>query len=333
MRTLTTVILNAAAEMKSEDTTGEHGEPVLIQPRFFGVRQMVTAGEQSHWLLPLRDRAVIVGAKCPKCGLVYAPAYLQYCANPACRMAELELVDLPDNGVMASSPIVTLFAPARMDGAAPFAHGQVYLGDAGNAMMFAILTSKNGMIRRGIYAPNEPVKLVFLDDRVGCITDVFCLPLVELTEAQLRKTPLFASDVQFSNTPPADLILDPKHTARFPETMKMIGLFLERANQSKRNQERLVKVNFRLNVFTGGGNFDIVARDGVATISQTMAATETTGWLQIQDPTIFEQWTNGGAISNGFALGDLALSNVQCVRALEELDRLWRAAKREGVLA
>ena len=310
---------------------------VLLTPRMFGVPQMVTAGEQSRWLLPMLEQAKLMGAKCPKCGQVYAPAYLEYCGNPECRLTKLELIELPDTGVLADAePVITLFAPARMQGKAPFAHGYVYLKNekmkTATAMMFALET-RDGVIRPGIYKADTPVKVVFKDDgeRQGWVRDVFCVPQKELTKKQLAKTPLFASDIDWREPKPPVYAKNKKQAAAMPKILDGIRTFFDGVNRSSRNKARLRAVDFKANVITGGGKFCIAARKGaISLLDKAVAKPDTT--LAIKNPSVLLTWTQGKALTNLFALGELWLSNREGIRVLEDLDRLWRAAFRDGTL-
>lgn len=330
-------VIRGMLELTPEIVEIEGGRRVLVTPRMFGVPQMVAAGEQSVWLLALKERAVVLGARCPKCHQVYAPAYCEWCGNPTCRFEKVELVELPDVGVItAAEPVITLFAPARMTGRAPFAHGLVHLKDdqvdATVDMMFGLETT-DGVLRRGIYRDGTPIKLVFKDDadREGCISDVFCLPQKELTTAQLKKKPLYRSDIDWREPVPPKYREDVAKARRLKDARAEIGAFLEAVNKSPRNQARLRVVDFTVRVVTGGGTFGLTVLQGAMAILDRVPKT-VTSTLAIEDPGVFVEWTRGKALTNQFALGDLWLSNRAGVRILEDLDRLWRAASRDGVL-
>jgi len=301
------------------------------------VPQMVTAGEQSAWLLALKERAVILGARCPKCRQIYAPAYLEWCGNPPCRFEKLELIDLPDVGeITDADPVITLFAPARMSGKAPFAHGLVRLRDgrldASVDMMFALETT-DGVIRPGIYAAGTPVKLVFKDDgsREGYITDVFTIPRAELTDPQCRKTPLFYSDIDWREPRPPQYAADAGRARQFADVRAQVAAFFAAVNRSPRNRSRLRVLDFAVRVVTAGGSVVLAARKGAMEIlDDTAAAVSST--IAVEDPDVLAGWTRGKALTNVFALGGLWLANREGVRLLEDLDRLWRAATRDGVL-
>lgn len=330
-------IVRGMLELSPEVVELEGGKRVLLTPRMFGVPQMVAAGEQSAWLLALKERAVVLGARCPNCKQVYAPAYLEWCGNPTCRFEKLELVDLPDIGeITDADPVITLFAPARMSGKAPFAHGLVRLRDsrldATVDMMFALETT-DGVIRPGIYVAGTPIKLVFKDDgkREAYITDVFTIPRAELTEAQCRKKPLFCSDIDWHEPKPPRYSEDAARAKQLGEVCTQIAKFFTGVNKSPRNQARLRVLNFTVRIVTGGGAIAIAARNGSMELLGDVPA-QTTSTIAIESPTVLSDWTHGKALTNLFALGQLWLSNHEGVRLLEDLDRLWRAATRDGVL-
>jgi len=330
-------IVRGMLDLSPEVVELADGRRVLITPRMFGVPQMVAAGEQSAWLLALKERAVLLGARCPKCGQVYAPAYCEWCGYPPCRFEKLEVIELPDVGeVTDADPVITLFAPARMSGKAPFAHGLVRLRDgrldATVDMMFGLETTK-GVIRPGIYAAGTPIKLVFKDNgkREGYITDVFVLPRAELSEAQYRKKPLFYSDIDWREPEPPRYAENPAHTKRLGEVKTEIAKFLVGVNKSPRNQSRLRVVEFTIRVVTAGGVLAMAVHQGAIRLLPEVPA-QVTSTIAVEDPAILSEWARGKALTNLFALGQLWLSNREGVRLLEDLDRLWRAASRDGVL-
>jgi uncharacterized OB-fold protein len=323
-------------DLKRHILTIDDGRRVLEEPRFYGVSQMVTSGEQSVWLIPLKEKAVIMGARCRVCGQVYAPAYLEYCGRPSCRFEPLEPVALPDTGILAAEPVVTLFAPARMHGEAPFAHGMVYLRNdrisTSTAMMFDMRTLK-GVIRRGVYGKDTPVKLVFKipESREGSITDCFCLPQSELTPAQIAKTPLLENELKWDEPQPPEYPYNNEYAKKLPGICGQIQTFFAVVNKSPRNQKRLKELDFNVLVVTGGGNFSIVVKDGrISMVNESVSSPSAT--MALENPGDLAVWTKGSALTNMFALGELWLSNRKGVRLLEDLDRLYRAALRDGVL-
>jgi hypothetical protein len=189
------------------------------------------------------------------------------------------------------------------------------------------------VIRPGIYSAGTPVKLVFKDDgkREGYITDVFALPRAELTEDQWRKRPLVYSDIDWHEPKPPKYSEDAGRAGKLAEVRREIAGFFAGVNRSPRNQARLRVLDFSVRIVTGGGSVACAARNGAMELLKDVPA-ETTSILAVEDPSILSEWTRGKALTNLFALGELWLSNREGVRLLEDLDRLWRAATRDGVL-
>jgi uncharacterized OB-fold protein len=334
MKKISPAVVKGMLSLKNEIVQLEN-ERVLLTPRMFGVPQMVADGEQSRWLLPLMEDAKMMGARCPKCGQIYAPAYLEFCGYAPCRFAKLELIELPDVGAITDAdPVITLFAPARMDGDAPFAHGYVELKKGKVCttvhMMFALET-RTGVIRPGIFKAGTKIKLVFQDKREGWIRDVFCVPQKELTKAQIAKTPLFVSDLDWSEPKPPKFPASDKAKKAMANAAGAIKVFFEGVNKSPRNKARLKALNFEANIVTAGGSCAIAVKKGaISLLAKPVKEPATT--LAIKEPKALEKWTKGLALTNEFALGALWLSNREGIRVLEDLDRLWRAATRDGTL-
>jgi uncharacterized OB-fold protein len=310
-------------------------ERVLLSPRMFGVPQMVVDGEQSRWLLPLLEEAKLMGARCPKCGQVYAPAYLEFCGYAPCRFAKLELIELPDVGeITDADPVITLFAPARMHGDAPFAHAYVVLKKGALVtdvhMMFGLET-RTGVIRPGIFKAGTKIKLVFKKKREGWIRDVFCVPQKELTKEQIAKTPLFDTDLDWSEPQPPKFPANDKAKKALAKTAACVTTFFAGVNKSPRNKARLKSLNFEINLVTSGGTLAFAAKKGAINLLPKPSKTPSTT-LALKNPKVIEKWTTGLALTNEFALGDLWLSNREGIRVLEDLDRFWRAASRDGTL-
>lgn len=323
--------------LQIEVKTLPDGSQVLMHPRMFGVTQMVAAGEQSAWMLALKERAVILGGKCPNCGEVYVPLFLECCANPGCRFTPLEPVELPDIGCLTAEPVVTLFAPARMNNEAPFCHGMVFLGDdcvkADMAMMFRLETT-TGVIRRGVYKHDTIVKLVFEDEREGLITDVFGVPLDELPPELQQKSPLFLSDLNMQEPAPPVYEKDAAVRTTLEELVDQIEAFLAKASNSPRNRAMLEGMDMTAGFVTPAGNFSVFLQRGEASVSTwTLDDPESPDVkFATEDVEAIRQWTRGGSLTNLFALGKLWMSNREGMRVLENLDRLWRAAVRDGMM-
>jgi hypothetical protein len=69
---------------------------------------------------------------------------------------------------------------------APYGRGRVIFNGADTALSVNLYTT-TGILVPGIINKGTEVKLVFRDNRIGEMTDVFCVPTAELTKEQVGK--------------------------------------------------------------------------------------------------------------------------------------------------
>ncbi len=155
-----------------------------------------TKGEFSPFFLSMRDDKKLLGCKCSKCGLVRVPPFLTHC--PDCNFAPTEMVEVEQVGVMNSTPPITYFATSLFQHMAPYGRGRVIFNGADTAMS-AILYTTTGILVPGIITKGTEVKLIFKDNRIGEMTDVFCVPTTELTQEQVNKKGLQESEIDWES--------------------------------------------------------------------------------------------------------------------------------------
>src|SRR6266705_1348552 len=97
-------------------------------------------GEFSRYFLGLRDAMKIHGIRCPKCRAIRVPPFELMC--PDCEFAEMEYVEMPDRGVMNSTPPITYFAHSLFQSFVPFGRGRVVLEGAETALPIQVYTTK-----------------------------------------------------------------------------------------------------------------------------------------------------------------------------------------------
>lgn len=251
--------------------------------------------------------------------------------------------DCYDPHTGTATPAVVLFPPMNMFGKAPYGHGHVLLTDAtitgSTAMLFPIRSTK-GPVRDGIFSAAEPVKVVFMRDRDGWITDVFVVPQKELAAEQVMKSPLFVDEIDWSGLK-VKPVFDPVTT--YEESMLDIFMamtaFCDRVNSSSKAREILARNDFTINVHTAGGDFCIMVRTGTIAISIDLPESPTTEFA-IADPQVFFDWVNGGGIIDAVAEGALwfpargeSEGGQFEIAFITDLDRLHRAAMRDGAIS
>ena len=87
---------------------------------------------------------------------------------------------------MLSTPPITYFANSLFLKMAPYGRGRVVLKGADTALSVNVYTT-TGILAPGLIKKGTEVKVVFRKDRIGEISDIFCIPTSELTKTQIAK--------------------------------------------------------------------------------------------------------------------------------------------------
>jgi len=288
-----------------------------------------TKGEFSKYFLGLRDERKIYGAKCPLCGVIRVPPFELCC--PECDFAELELQPMPDTGTMMNTPPITYFAHSLFQGWVPFGRGRVLLEGADTAVPMHVYTTK-GVLTPFIFKRGTPVKVVFRDQRLGKPTDVFAVPQSELTAAQLARSPLLESDLDFTTpaepeVPPAT----PAAKAKLARALKMLQKLAKDARRSPRARHNLAGWKRRIAVKTPGGALAMIIDDGTLDVSAGPLKGSCDLVLLFQDPQTLVDWlTFQEALTNAIIAGKLWISVNREFTTIFKLDRLPRSVLRDA---
>ena len=169
---------------------------------------------------------------------------------------------------MNSTPPITYFANSLFLHMAPYGRGRVVLKGADTAMSVNVYTT-TGILVPGIIKKGTEVKIVFRDDRIGEITDMFCVPASELTKEQVAKKGLQTSEINWES--PAEPAL-PKATAKeteaYNEALKEMKSVIEEMNLTERarkdiadwKRDILVKTSAGSSAFIGDGEIRLKRR-------------------------------------------------------------------------
>lgn len=301
--------------------------------------------EFSDFFLALRDEGRILGRRCPECKHVIVPPFMTRC--PSCNFVEMQPVYLKDVGVMVATPVITVFAPSRFKGQEPFGTGRVFVetldGKLTDTAILVRVRTTQGTIRPGIYKKGSPVKLAFRDQRAGEILDLFAVPQSELTPAQIAKSPLLESEIEWgqlsqlqlgSPTPELQAALQQIRT-RFRELAALVS-GSSRATANLANWRRAVTVR------TGGGSFSFLVEDGkLQLLDRTREDADLI--LGLKDPRVLLDWLLDsterlGEEGKSPALTDLVIDgtlvlNKPELETITRLDRVPRSLRRDRVLA
>ena len=304
-----------------------------------------TQGEFSDFFRALRDEGRIFGHRCPQCKHLIIPPFMTRC--PACDFVEMKKEYVKDLGVMAASPVITIFAPSRFKGQVPFGTGRVFLeteeGKLTDTAMLIRVQTTRGTIRPGIYTKGTPVKIAFRDERKGGIEDIFAVPRSELTPEQQSRSPLLESEIEWGRL--SEQELGPA-TPELQEALREVKMHFQKLAEliprSARATANLANWDRLVNVQTGGGNFSFAVAKGKLRV-QDESGEEADLILSLKDPGVLLAWLRDATegLKEGFgspALTDLVIEgtlvlNKPELETITRLDRVPRSLRRDNVLS
>jgi uncharacterized OB-fold protein len=279
-----------------------------------------TKGELSKYFLGLRDERKIWGMKCPKCEAIRVPPFAQMC--PDCDFAEMDWIEMPDVGQMNSTPPITYFAHSLFQSWVPFGRGRVVLEGAETALPIHVYTTK-GVLTPFIFKQGTPVKIVFREERIGKPTDIFAVPLEELTPEQRSTSPLMETDLDLSQPVEPEMgTATDAHRASFETAVEMLTKLSQGVERSARAQHNLAGWKRRIAVRTAAGDLGLLIDDGKLSVTK--------GKPKGGDPQLLVDWmTFKEALTNAIIAGTLWISANQEFTTIFKLDRLPRSTHRD----
>lgn len=283
-------------------------------------------GEFTPFFLALRDERKILGCRCTKCGKVRIPPFVTRC--PDCDFAPTELIEVGQTGTMLSTPPITYFANSLFTEQVPFGRGRIVLEGADTAMSVNVYTT-TGILVPGIVRQGTKMKVVFRDERIGEITDIFCVPADELSPEQVARKGLLASEVS-RGAPP-----EPALPARTPETRSRYELALEElrslAEQMRANERvRRDIAGWRRTVHakTAGGEMTIRIDDGDISFEPGLAATADFVMVAPDATTIADGLAYRGSLTQAIMRKELWISSNPEFTTIFKLERMARSLAR-----
>jgi uncharacterized OB-fold protein len=285
-----------------------------------------TKGEHSPYFLALKERTVILGGKCPQCKLVRVPPFELYC--PECDFAKLDLIEMPDIGVMNSTPPITYFAHSLFQHQVPFGRGRVLLDNSDTALPINVYTTK-GVLTPRIFKKGTPVKIVFREKRMGKPTDIFAVPLSELKAAQRRKKGLVESELDWASATEPRV---PKPTKKAKENLSSVMVQLHdlarKGAKSTRVQNNLSGWKRTVQVKTAGGPFVIQIAQKRLKFQEGIVK-KADFVMVVKDPKLFQNWMNlRDSLTNAIVAEKLWISKNTEFITVFKLDRIPRSLRR-----
>lgn len=216
-------------------------------------------GEFSEFFLALRDRRKILGCRCIRCGIVRVPPFALRC--PECNFAPTEMMEMGDTGTMIATPPITYFANSLFQKQVPFGRGRILLKGADTALSINCYTTR-GILVPGLINRGTEMKVVFQDERIGDITDIFCVPAAELTAEQVAKKGLLSSELDWERAVEPQL---PEETdenrARFESIMRKLKSLIAELNDCARARQDIAEWVRVILVKSAGGTFVLEIAD------------------------------------------------------------------------
>lgn len=323
-----------------KEVSGRDGRTYLLRDdaMFTGVQH--SQGEHSEFFLSLRDEKRVFGHRCPSCRHIIVPPFMRRC--PPCNFVELQKEYVKDLGVLAATPVITIFAPSRFKDQVPFSTGRVFLetqdGSLTDTAMLVRARTTRGAIRPGIFHKGTPVKLVFCDRRLGGMLDVFVVPQSELAPEQVAATPLMESDLAWNQ--PIDVTFEeptPAARAEFAEIDQGFRVLGNRVAQNRHAISDLGEWDRVVEIRTEGGRLQLAIRGGTLSVVDSPVGSPDI-IMTVRRQQVLSSWLKdaleASAAPPSAALTDLVLDNEILLsrnelETITRLDRLPRSLRRE----
>jgi hypothetical protein len=279
-------------------------------------------GELSPFFLAIKNEKKILGCKCSKCGLVRVPPMLTHC--PDCEFAPTKLVEVGQVGKMNTTPPITYFATSLFLDKAPFGRGRVILEGADTALSVMLYTT-TGILVPGLIKKGTEVKVIFRDERVGQISDIYCVPTSELTPEQVAKKGLQESEIKWAAPKePKFFKATDKDMANFKQCLKEMQALAVKMSQSKRARRAIEGWKRHIAVKTKAGEFAMYIDNGDFRIEDKKLASPDFV-MACEDPkTLLDGLMYKGAITDSVIMKRLWISKNLEFNTIFKLDRLAR---------
>ena len=281
-----------------------------------------TKGELSSFFLALKNEKRLLGCRCTRCGMVRVPPFLTHC--PDCNFTPTESVEVEQVGIMNSTPPITYFATSLFQHMAPYGRGRVIFRGADTAMSINLYTT-TGILVPGIIKKGTEVKLAFRDERIGEMTDVFCIPTSELTQGEISKKGLQESEINWE-TPQEPSLPDAseKDITRYRKALAELESLIEDMNGNESVRKAIAGWKREIQVKTRGGQFAILIDDGDIKLKETVLSLP--DFIMVCDDinTLLDGLAYRGAITDSVINKKIWISKNMEFNTIFKLDRMAR---------
>jgi len=281
-----------------------------------------TKGEFSAFFLALKNEKRLLGCKCTKCGIVRVPPFLTHC--PDCNFAPTEMIEVEQVGIMNSTPPITYFATSLFQHMAPYGRGRVIFRGADTAISINLYTT-TGILVPGIITKGTEVKLIFRDERIGEMTDVFCVPAVELTQEKINKNGLQESEIDWE-TPQEPLlpVASEEDSNQYRKALDEMKALIEDMNRNESARKAIAGWKRDIQIKTRGGQFAIMIDDGDIRLTESVVSSP--DFIMVCDDlhSLLDGLAYRGAITDSVINKKIWISKNMEFNTIFKLDRMAR---------
>ena len=283
--------------------------------------------EFSSFFLGIKEEKKIFGCKCIKCGIVRVPPMMTHC--PDCNFAPTDFVEVEQVGRMLSTPPITYFATSMFADKAPFGRGRVILKGADTALSVMLYTT-TGILIPGIITKDTEVKVVFKEERMGNIMDIFCVPTSELTKDQIARKGLVESELNWTKpTQPSFGEPTKEDKISFEKYLKEMKNLAKEMNTSSRARKAIEGWKRSIAVKTKAGEFAMIIYDGKLMIEPKKIEAPDFVMAMEDIKVLHDGLSYKGAITDAVITKKLWISKNIEFTTIFKLDRLARFLARE----
>ena len=248
---------------------------------------------------------------------------------PDCDFAPTELLEVGQVGRMLSTPPITYFATSMFLDKAPFGRGRVVLEGADTALSVMLYTT-TGILVPGIIRKDTEVKVIFRDERIGAVTDIFCVPTSELSPDQVTKKGLQESELNWAApVEPQYPKASDEDIAVYKRCLKEMQILASEMSGSKRARKAIEGWKRDIAVKTKAGEFSMYIDNGDFRIEVKKLKSPDFVMACEDSRTLLDGLKYKGAITDSVIMKKLWISKNLEFNTMFKLDRLARFLARE----
>jgi hypothetical protein len=173
------------------------------------------------------------------------------------------------------------------------------------------------------------MKVVFKDDRVGEITDIFCVPTAELSPEQVAHRGLLQSEIDWesANEPPIS-DASPAARERFATVFAGLQELAIEMNACERARQDIAGWRRKVNVKTAGGSLTLRIDDGDLSFAEGLLANPDFVMVSTDPTTLLDGLAYKGSLTQAIMDRKLWISKNVEFNTIFKLERMARSLAR-----